>query len=313
MAELLFMEPVFKERIWGGRELEKDFGFMLPAGAIGECWAISALPEGESIVKNGQYAEWKLSELWKEHPQVFGREVSEEKFPLLVKILDAQSDLSVQVHPDDGYAARHENGSLGKRECWYILNCKPEATIIVGQNAKDKDSLQGMIEGSDWKNLLHEIPIHKGDFFQIEPGCVHAIKAGTELLETQQSSDVTYRLYDYDRVDSSGNKRELHLEKSMDVIDFSLPVPQDGINASQESLQGLFCLEKNTNYTVYVAKTQNSTETISNKTGFLCTTIVDGEGVANGYGVKKGDSFICPAAFDVLELTGNLEVVVSHT
>lgn len=155
-------------------------------------------PTATAQIAEGPYAGHTLSWLWAEHRELFGNCEGKE-FPLLIKILDAKDDLSIQIHPNDEYAAEHENGSLGKTECWYVLDCEPDATIIVGQRAKDRAEAAQMIEEGRWDDMLNVLPIHKGDFFQIDSGTVHAIKTGTLILETQQSSDVTYRLYDYDR------------------------------------------------------------------------------------------------------------------
>lgn len=114
-----------------------------------------------------------------------------------------QKDLSIQVHPDDAYAGEHENGSLGKTECWYVLDCEPGTEIVIGHNAKDKAEVEKMIRNHEWSDFIRKVPVHKGDFFQINPGCVHAIKGGTLILETQQSSDITYRVYDYDRLQNA--------------------------------------------------------------------------------------------------------------
>ena len=131
--------------------------------------------------------------------------------------IDAKDDLSIQVNPDDAYAKVHENGSLGKTECWFILDCKENATLVAGHNAKTKEELEHMIHEGRWKEFIREIPIMPGDFIQIDPGTVHAIKGGTLLLETQQSSDITYRVYDYDRL-SNGKPRQKHIAQSFTVI-----------------------------------------------------------------------------------------------
>ena len=214
--EILFLNPTFVEMIWGGNRLATEYHYNIPSDKTGECWAVSAHPKGDCTIANGMYKGKKLSSLWENHRELFGN-IQGDRFPLLVKIIDAKDDLSIQVHPDDAYAKKNENGSLGKTECWYILDCNENADLIIGHNAKDKEELQQMIHNREWNRLIRKVPIKKGDFFQIEPGTVHAITAGTLILETQQNSDVTYRLYDYDRL-SNGVPRELHIEKSIDVI-----------------------------------------------------------------------------------------------
>src|SRR5690554_5282338 len=211
MKDIVFLEPIFKSAIWGGEKLKSIFGYDIPNDHTGECWAISAHKNGDCLIASGQYKGKTLSWLWDNHRELFGN-IQGDVFPLLIKIIDAKADLSIQVHPDDKYAMVNENGSLGKTECWYILDCDEDAKIVIGHNARNKDELKAMIKDNRWQELIKLKPIKKGDFFQINPGTVHAIKGGTVLLETQQSSDVTYRLYDYDRLDN-GKPRELHINK----------------------------------------------------------------------------------------------------
>lgn len=211
----IFLRPVLQEKIWGGDRLGSLFGYAIPSDHTGECWAISGHPSGDCPVSGPEYEGETLGSLWKTRPELFGG-IQGDTFPLLIKIIDAKDDLSIQVHPDDEYARVHENGSLGKTECWYVLDCDPGATIIIGHNAADAREMADMVDQGRWTELLREIPIQKGDFFQIDPGCLHAIKGGTLILETQQSSDVTYRFYDYDRL-SGGRPRPLHIEESLAV------------------------------------------------------------------------------------------------
>lgn len=310
MADLIFLDPIFHEKIWGGRRLATEFGYDIPDGPIGECWAISAHPHGDCVVVGGEYDGMHLSEVWDEHREAFGS-VGGDRFPLLIKILDAEGDLSVQIHPDDAYAAEHENGSLGKRECWYVLDCEPDATIIVGQNAKDPEEFRAMVDAGRWDELLNELPIHKGDFFQIDPGTVHAIKHGTMILETQQSSDVTYRLYDYDRVTEGGTKRELHIDKSCDVVDYDVVAPASGEVDVTSDDRGVAVLESNEDYTVETVDVDGSLE-LANDAPFLCVSVIAGEGTANGHAVKAGSNFIVPSTVPALSLEGSMRLVVSR-
>ena len=194
----LFLKPVFKEMIWGGSALRELFNYDIPSDNTGECWAISAHKNGDCMVttkEGSDYSGKTLSELWKNNKELWGESGKAEVFPLLTKLISAETDLSIQVHPDDEYAKAHENGSLGKTECWYVVDAKEGATIVIGHNAKDKEELEKYISEKNFKGLIREIPVKKGDFFFIEPGTVHAIKGGTVILETQQNSDITYRLY----------------------------------------------------------------------------------------------------------------------
>jgi mannose-6-phosphate isomerase len=219
----IFLKPVFQERIWGGTELRDKFGYRIPNNLTGECWAISAHPNGESVVKVGEFEGLTLKDLWENHRELFGNQQG-NKFPLLTKILDANKELSVQVHPNDEYAQVNENGELGKTECWYIIDCKEDAEMIYGHTAQTRDELEQMIDNGQWSQLLNRVKIKPGDFFYVPSGTIHALCEGTLVLETQQSSDTTYRVYDFDRTDKDGNKRELHLDKAIDVT----TVPHEG-------------------------------------------------------------------------------------
>lgn len=311
----LFLHPVFKERIWGGTTLQTEFGYDIPSNHTGECWAISAHPNGPSLIKNGPYAGMGLDELWNKHPELFGNP-KEEVFPLLTKILDANQDLSVQVHPDDAYAQVHENGELGKTECWYIIDCKEDAYIIFGHNAKTKEELMKQIEDGKWEELLRKVKIKPGDFFYVPSGTIHALCEGTLVLETQQSSDTTYRVYDYNRRDATGNLRELHLEKAIDVT----TVPhRDQLNVPAVKK----C--ENVTITTYVDSDFFSVYKwdVRGKTSFsfddyyLLLSVIKGEGSLfhNGekYDLKKGTHLIIPFGFGSFELEGNCELIVSRT
>jgi mannose-6-phosphate isomerase class I len=306
--ELLFLKPVFKQMIWGGNRMRAEYGYDIPGNDTGECWAISAHPNGDGEIANGEYAGMKLSRLFDEHRELFGN-VSGDKFPLLTKIIDAKGDLSIQVHPNDVYAAQHENGSLGKMECWYILDCDEDATIIIGHNAKDKQELEDMIHGGRWSEFIREIPIKKGDFFQINPGCVHAIKAGTMILETQQNSDITYRVYDYDRL-QNGKPRELHVQQSIDVIEVPFKETAVGKGEPQSVNSWFEQLITCEYYTVWKAELSGK-ETLVQDQKFLLASVIEGSGVINGTPIKKGDHFIIPAGMEDMEVEGNATFIFS--
>ena len=158
--ELLFLEPVFKEAIWGGTKLRDSFGYDIPSDTTGECWAISAHKNGDCKIAGGRYDGKYLSQLWEEEPELFGNYPGDQ-FPLLIKIIDAKNDLSIQVHPDDAYAAEHENGSLGKTECWYVLDCEPDTKIVIGHNAKDKKELEEMIRQGRWSEFIRVVDVKR--------------------------------------------------------------------------------------------------------------------------------------------------------
>lgn len=306
---ILFLNPVFKQMIWGGNRLGTDWPYEIPGDNTGECWAVSAHPNGDCTIKEGIYKGAALSELWKKHPELFGN-TGLDRFPLLIKIIDAKTDLSIQVHPDDAYAKVNENGSLGKTECWYVLDCEEDSRLVIGHNAKDKKELSDMIHEGRWGELIREIPVKKGDFIQIDPGTVHAIKGGLMILETQQNSDITYRVYDYDRL-TNGKPRELHIDKSIDVI----TVPAKPI---EESVMKVGNLPENTmnlliSCDYYKVWKLDVTEpvTIEQNHPFLIMSVIEGEGLINGQMIQKGDHFILPSGYGKAQLQGNMKLIVS--
>ena len=312
MYELLFLKPIFKEAVWGGNRLKDQFGYEIPSDHTGECWAISAHENGDCEVAEGEYKGQRLSVLWAEHPELFGNEDGclGDRFPLLIKIIDAKDDLSIQVHPDDAYAAANENGSLGKTECWYILDCEPDTSIVIGHHAKDKEELKQMVEQGNYSQLIRQIPVHKGDFFQINPGCVHAIKGGTLILETQQSSDITYRVYDYDRL-QNGKPRQLHVEQSIDVIE--APFKTADIDTFTEEIPGAVHTHFVTCKFYSVDKYDiDGVFTLDAKKYYTNVSVIAGEGTVNGIPVKKGTHFIIPANFNGCRFEGKLSVICSN-
>lgn len=311
--EPLFFQPVLQERIWGGESL-KQFNYDLPSQTTGECWGISAHLNGPSFVKSGKYKGMSLKKLWDEHRELFGKYQS-NNFPLLTKILDAKTDLSVQVHPDDAFANLYENGELGKTECWYIIDCKENAEIVYGHSAQTKEEFKNMVEDSDWNRLLRRIPIKPGDFFYVPSGTIHALCEGTLVLETQQSSDTTYRVYDYDRTDKNGSKRELHVEKSIAVS--TIPHKDYKINPEIYEENGAtitkFVQEKY--FSVYEWKI-NTEASFQQNQPFQLASVIDGEAVLRTldeeFRIKKGDHFILPAEMSNFSIKGTVTLIVSH-
>ena len=214
---ILKLIPVFKSKIWGGTKLKEMFGYRTEESNIGECWGVSAIEGSESTIASEPFAGWSLKRLWEERQDLFGNHPA-AKFPLLVKFIDASDDLSIQVHPDDQYAAKV--GSYGKTECWTILDADPNSTILVGHVAKTKEEFLRFVVAGRYLDLVKRHPLKKGDKFFIEPGTIHAICKGTTLLEIQQSSDLTYRFYDYGRLEN-GKPRPLHLDDAIAVTKIS--------------------------------------------------------------------------------------------
>ena len=312
--EPIFLEPVFKERIWGGTALQAKFNYSIPSDKTGECWAISAHPHGQSVVRAGEFAGLTLGELWKNHRELFGH-AQGDAFPLLTKILDANADLSVQVHPDDEYAGKNEQGELGKTECWYIIDCAEDAELIYGHTAGSREELQAMIVNGNWDQLLRKVKIKPGDFFFVPSGTVHALGAGTLVLETQQSSDTTYRVYDYDRKDDKGNTRELHIAKAIEVtcaphidpVFETEMIQQPGLNITKFIESPFFSVQK------WVL---NGAATATQNHDFLLVSVIDRNGEIatreRTYPFQKGEHFILPYGLGEFDLRGNAELIVAN-
>lgn len=310
----LFLKPLFMYRIWGGTALRDNFNYEIPSENTGECWAISSHENGDCEITNGKFKGMTLSNLWSNHKELFGN-MAGDKFPLLTKILDANDNLSVQVHPDNEYAKKNEHGELGKTECWYIIDCDDDAEMIFGHNAKSKEELEYMVSNNKWSDLLRRVKVNKGDFFYVPSGTIHALCKGTLVLETQQNSDTTYRVYDYDRLDSNGNKRELHVDKSIAVTtvphvenkpNYSI-IENDNFKLTTFLSNEFFSVHKLDVFTEY-SSTQNKP--------FELYSVIDGNGKlvsnSNEYSLNKGDNFILPNNFGEFKLIGNLQLIISH-
>lgn len=310
-TQILFLNPVFKQMIWGGSQLRTRFGYEIPGDDTGECWAVSAHPEGDCTVREGAYKGETLSGLWEKHPELFGNP-GLDRFPLLIKIIDAKEDLSIQVHPDDAYAKIHENGSLGKTECWYILDCPEDAALVVGHNAGSREELTEMIHQGKWSELIRQVPVKKGDFIQINPGTVHAIKGGLMILETQQNSAITYRVYDYDRL-TNGKPRQLHVEQSIDVITVPAPSVSDSVKSAAFLPQNTMNELISCNYYKVWKLDIDGQVSFGQDYPFLIMSVIEGEGTVNGRDIKKGDHFILPYGFGNVELQGTMQLIASST
>lgn len=313
MSEPLFLQSEMHEKIWGGRKLKEEFGYSIPSEKTGEYWAISAHPHGVSTIKNGKYAKWGLDRLYQEHRELFGY-APQSVFPLLTKILDADDWLSVQVHPDDAYALKH-NGELGKTECWYVIAADEGAEIIYGHTASSRSDLKKQIELGRWEELFCKIPVKAGDFFYVPSGTIHAIGKGILILETQQSSDTTYRVYDFDRIGDNGKKRELHLQQSIEVATIGKPANSRVVQQKMDDLQ-LTYLVANEFFAVY--KWSLTGEVTCKRTApYSLFSVLSGSGhlviEKKRYPIFKGDHFILPSTVEEWVVVGEgLEMIVSH-
>lgn len=217
------LKPSGKDYLWGGNRLNKEFGKNIELSPLAETWECSTNDEGPSYVASGKWTGKKLVEVLKEHPEFLGTnpKTKNGNIPILVKFIDAKEDLSVQVHPNDKYAFKFEEGQLGKTEMWYVLDAKKDSTLVYGFNSNmRKDLIKESINDGSIEKYLNRVKVQKDDVFYIKAGIVHAIGAGTIIVEIQENSNLTYRIYDYNRTDKNGKLRKLHINKALDVIDY---------------------------------------------------------------------------------------------
>ncbi len=218
--EPLLLKPVGKDNLWGGVRLKTDFYKDIPITPLAETWECSAHPDGPSVIVNGEFAGLALNEVLNLHPEFLGSKVDKRYgLPILIKFIDAEKDLSIQVHPGDSFARKYEN-DFGKTEMWYVVDADQNALIIHGfAHDMNENMLRKSVKDGDLNKHLNKVKVHKGDVFFTPAGTIHGIGAGCLIAEIQESSNVTYRVYDYNRVDKNGKKRELHFDKAIQVLD----------------------------------------------------------------------------------------------
>ncbi len=303
------MNPVFKEYIWGGNKLKEVYGKDTPFDITAESWEIAAHKNGETTVCGGEDNGLTIKELGEKYKaellgdKVYGEDYN--KFPLLIKLIDARDNLSVQVHPDDEQAKILENGELGKTEMWYVMESEEGASLIYGfRQDITKEQFRAAIEDNTLLDYVNVVKCKKGDCFFIPAGMLHAIGKGLLIAEIQQNSDTTYRVYDYDRRDAQGNARELHIEKAVEVTNTAATKvdsnsPETGILAACE----YFTTEKitvNGEYEIEVSRDR-----------FEILIICEGTVTINGVQYKKGDTLLVPAYIGKVDLNGNAVILRS--
>lgn len=310
----LQFDPILKYRIWGGSKLETLLGKPASSESIGESWELSAVGDDVSIVSNGSYRGRSLQELIYDYPrEILGNDNFSNygsNFPLLFKFIDANQDLSIQVHPDDQLARKRHN-SPGKTEMWYIMQADPNARITVGFKKKSSpEEYLKHLESKSLPKILNSIAVRAGEVFFLETGTVHAIGAGIVLAEIQQSSDVTYRIYDYDRVDNDGKPRELHVDLALDAINYDLVSAQKqyALHPNQKSE-----LASCPFFTTNLIPLDGVYSWSQRKPEFTVLMCVEGtfELSANGnkFSYAKGDTVLIPALLDQFVLEGRASVL----
>lgn len=317
---LVKLKPSLKQRIWGGTNLAKALGKKLHGKKdVGECWELSTHPEGESVVADGKYQGKTL----RQFIDIIGKEKLGRKcqtfaeFPLLIKFIDAKQSLSIQVHPDDDYAFPHEN-EYGKNEMWYVVEAKPDAFIYAGFNKNvSREEVLRRIKDKTIEEVLQKIPVRAGQSYFMRAGTVHAIGQSCIMCEIQQSSNVTYRLYDYDRTDKQGIPRELHIEKALDVMNFTPSLQEfaqrERLEPYGKGVKKLLGECKYFSATKYEAKGEISFAV--DYSSFRAFVVLEGKGVvAAGDGAtvknfRKGDTFFGVAHNYVFKSKGEISLI----
>lgn len=297
----LKIRPHFEYRVWAGNKIKKIYNF--EEKSIGEAWIISAYKNKSSIITNLEQ-EISLLDFYnnKNNANFFNNYNLKHEYPLLTKIIDAKQDLSVQIHPDNEYAK--EFNSLGKTECWYILDTNKNNSIVLGHNANSLDEFKNMVENKEWKKLLKEKPIKKGDFIYVESTKIHAIKSDTLIFELQQSSDITYRVYDYGRLDN-GKPRELHLDHVYKLV----KTPDVTLEPKEISNKKDFFVANNL-FNLQMIKNKGKNEYHYSEAQWVQICVIEGKGKINNIDAKKFDCFLV-AHNQSIDIDGNLKCLVS--
>lgn len=340
IPDIMRLEPAFKDNLWGGTKLRTVFGKKCDYDVIGESWELSAHPDGQSVIASGIFTGMYFGEFIEKygHDVVGWKSSSLDRFPVLIKFIDAKKDLSIQIHPDDDYALEIEN-EFGKNEMWYVVDCEPGAFLYCGlKKDSSKEEIRERIENNTITDILNKIEVHKGDCVMVKAGTIHAIGAGILICEIQQNSNCTYRMYDYDRKDKFGNKRELHIDKAIDVVDVKKYKPF--ISDNKDVPEGAEVLVSCKYFECYkyvlgsdaaeadhasdIENNCYNTENVRN-TGkvnisvdamsFRSVIVIDGSGKIavgnNTMDYKAGDSFFVTAGEKVINLEGTGTVIVT--
>lgn len=310
------LSPAFKDYIWGGTRLRDDFGKDCDFDRIAESWELSCHKDGSSVVSDGPFSGMTLTEyIEKKGKSVLGENCRKfADFPVLIKLIDAKDDLSVQVHPDNEYAMRVE-GEYGKTEMWYVVDCDPGASLLYGFSHNiSKEEFAARINDNTLLEVTNSVPVHKGDVFFIRAGTLHAIGKGMLIAEIQQNSNTTYRIYDYGRVGKDGRPRELHVEKAKDVTSLCPAEPYPSSPEEQHDGYTSKLLSSCEYFTTKLLSVETKAALEADNTSFHSLLVLDGEGQVSCDGAtsfKKGDSIFIDADTGKYEITGKATIILT--
>lgn len=312
------LTPAFKDYLWGGTRLRDDFGKDCDYDKVAESWELSCHKDGASVVANGEHAGKTLAQyIETEGKAVLGKNCERfEQFPILIKLIDAKDNLSVQVHPNNEYAQRVE-GEYGKTEMWYIVDCDEGAELLYGfKKEVTKEEFAARIKDNTLLEITQSVPVKKGDVFFIEAGTLHAIGKGILIAEIQQNSNTTYRIYDYGRVGADGKPRELHIDKAVEVTDLCPAKPYPVTEAFEENGAVKRLLSRCEYFTVYSVDVAEKACFNADETSFHNVLILEGNAELScrdtTLSLKKGDSVFVPANCGEYTIAGSFKSVFTR-
>ncbi|MBQ7668173.1 MAG: class I mannose-6-phosphate isomerase [Clostridia bacterium] len=312
--KILKLNPAFKDYIWGGTNLKTKFNKKTDLPTVAESWELSCHSNGTNTIYP---TDESLNEYLQKNPHLLGTNAKHfENFPILIKLIDAKDNLSIQVHPSNEYAMKRHN-SYGKTEFWYVVDCAPDSYLYYGFKDKiSKDEFVKRIENNTLTDVLNKVNIKKGDTFFIKAGTVHAICKNTMIAEIQQNSDITYRIYDYNRKDKNGNTRELHIDSAIDVTSFEMPNnPKPKVLIHNDDYT-LTHIARSEYFYVNKYELKKACEIFVDNSSFMSFLVLDGEGKINYENgtleYKKGDSLFIPAGFGSINITGTSEFLTTQ-
>lgn len=314
--EMIKLTPHIADYIWGGSRLVDEYGIETEKRPAAEAWVLSCHKAGPAVVTEGELNGKTLQEIYESDKSICGTNGQKfEFFPILIKLIDAKNNLSIQVHPDDEYAMRVE-GEYGKTEAWYILDCDDDAELILGFNRDvSVEEFKEAAQSEKMLDIVNKVKVKKGDLFFIEAGTMHAICKGIMLAEVQQNSNTTYRIYDYGRLGADGKPRELHVDKAADVTNLCPPVIPDAASRKVEKFQNATRTELTTCdlFKMYNLKVEGKCESFADETSFVSLLCLEGSGSVECGGktldFKKGESIFIPANAGKFAVNGNIEIL----
>ncbi len=315
----LKLTPAFKDYLWGGTRLREEFNKKCEFDKVAESWELACHKDGNSVIQNGPDAGMTLADyIAKYGKSILGTNSSRfDSFPVLIKLIDAKDNLSVQVHPENEYALRTE-GEYGKTEMWYIIDCEQNSSLLYGfKHNISKEEFRQRIENNTLLDVTRSVPVKKGDTFFIKAGTLHAIGKGILIAEIQQNSNTTYRIYDYDRKDKNGKGRELHIDKACEVTDLS---PADNYPDTQPVSHVGFSqklLSSCDYFNVNLLNITDSAQLCADAGSFEHLLVIDGTAVLNGQDksqmqISKGDSIFIPAGAGQFSISGKCQIIKTN-